>query len=477
MLSRAALTAPMKLSEIHATLKEIGVSPAKALGQNFLHDQNLARWIVDQAQITPEDYVVEIGPGLGALTRFLLEKGAHVLAIEKDRRLAKFLRSRFGDERLEIVNIDALKFDPRILFAHRCVKLIGNLPYNISSPLLLKFLENPSPISLCVLTLQKEMARRLSASPCTHDYGALTLRVQLHHRVKYLRSVAGTVFLPRPDVDSAVVRLAPRDPIELPAHDNELLLKLIRVGFSQRRKQLRKLLREYARDWNAFASCLNINPNARAEELSLLQWIALANCIAPRRCEGMAAIPNEQFPVVDENDEVRGHASRAEVHGNNLRHRAVHILIFNHVGDLYLQQRSRWKDRHPLKWDSSAAGHVTVGENYDETARRELTEELGIDVPLERIFRLTASSRTDNEFIWSYRGVVSGDPAPNKCEIEKGVFFAPTVVDNWTSGRPDDFAPAFLECWKAYRRKMNSEREESIRPETFSVANGAASTA
>ncbi|HEY2045574.1 MAG TPA: 16S rRNA (adenine(1518)-N(6)/adenine(1519)-N(6))-dimethyltransferase RsmA [Candidatus Udaeobacter sp.] len=467
----------MKLSEIRATLKEIGVSPAKALGQNFLHDQNLARWIVDQAQITPEDYVVEIGPGLGALTRFLLEKGAHVLAIEKDRRLAKFLRSRFGDERLEIVNADALKFDPRILFAHRCVKLIGNLPYNISSPLLLKFLENPSPISLCVLTLQKEMARRLSASPCTHDYGALTLRVQLHHRVKYLRSVAGTVFLPRPDVDSAVVRLAPRDPIELPAHDNELLLKLIRVGFSQRRKQLRKLLREYARDWNAFASCLNINPTARAEELSLLQWIALANCIAPRRCEGMAAIPDEQFPVVDENDEVRRHASRAEVHGNNLRHRAVHILIFNHVGDLYLQQRSRWKDRHPLKWDSSAAGHVTVGENYDETARRELTEELGIDVPLERIFRLTASSRTDNEFIWSYRGVVSGDPAPNKCEIEKGVFFAPTVVDNWTSGRPDDFAPAFLECWKAYRRKMNSKREESIRPETFSVANGAASTA
>ena len=148
MLSRAAQTAVMKLSEIRATLKEIGVSPAKALGQNFLHDQNLARWIVDQAQITAEDYVVEIGPGLGALTRFLLEKGAHVLAIEKDARLAKFLRSRFGDERLEIVNTDALKFDPRVLFAYRRVKLIGNLPYNISSPLLLKFLEYPSPISL-----------------------------------------------------------------------------------------------------------------------------------------------------------------------------------------------------------------------------------------------------------------------------------------------------------------------------------------
>jgi 16S rRNA (adenine1518-N6/adenine1519-N6)-dimethyltransferase len=305
----------------------------------------------------------------------------------------------------------------------------------------------------------------------------LTLRVQLHHRVKYLRSVAATVFLPRPEVDSAVVRLEPRDPIELPEHDNELLLKLIRLGFSQRRKQLRKLLPEYARDWNVLASCLNIDPKVRAEELSLLQWIALANCIAPSPCQGQDSMSNEQFPVVDENDELQGYATRSEVHGNNLRHRAVHILIFNQFGELYLQLRSRWKDRHPLKWDSSAAGHVTVGENYDETARRELKEELGVDVPLERIFRLTASSRTDNEFIWSYRGIVSGDPVPNKCEIEKGVFFAPAVIDGWTSARPDDFAPAFLECWKAYRQKMNPEREESIRPETFSVANGAASTA
>src|ERR1043166_586879 len=109
----------MKLSEIRATLKEIGVSPVKTLGQNFLHDQNLARWIVDQAQITPEDYVVEIGPGLGALTKFLLERGAHVLAIEKDPRLAMFLRSRFESGRLEILNMDALKFDARVLFSDR----------------------------------------------------------------------------------------------------------------------------------------------------------------------------------------------------------------------------------------------------------------------------------------------------------------------------------------------------------------------
>src|SRR5213083_972702 len=103
----------MRLSDILATLREIRVSPAKTLGQNFLHDQNLARWIVDQAQITSDDYVVEIGPGLGALTKFLLEKGAHVLAIEKDARLANFLRAHIDDGRLEIIQIDALKFDPR----------------------------------------------------------------------------------------------------------------------------------------------------------------------------------------------------------------------------------------------------------------------------------------------------------------------------------------------------------------------------
>jgi 16S rRNA (adenine1518-N6/adenine1519-N6)-dimethyltransferase len=466
----------MKLSEIRATLKEIGVSPVKTLGQNFLHDQNLARWIVDQAQITPQDYVVEIGPGLGALTRFLLEKGAQVLAIEKDARLAKFLRSHFDTERLEIQSIDALKFDPRVLFARRSVKVIGNLPYNVSSPLLLKFVEWPTPISFSVLMLQKEMALRLSAPPCTKDYGALTLRVQLHHRVKYLRSVPATVFVPRPDVDSAVVQLVPRDPGELPEHDDQLLLKLIRTGFSQRRKQLQKLLREYAPDWNGLATCLNIDPNSRAEELSLLQWIALANYIWPPPPREMCSIPNEQFPVVDKNDQIRGYAPRSEVHGNNLLHRAVHILIFNQAGELYLQQRSRWKDRHPLKWDSSAAGHVTAGENYDETARRELKEELDVDIPLERIFRLNASSRTDHEFIWGYRGIVSASLSPNKCEIERGVFFAPALVDGWTSARPADFAPAFLECWRAYR-KMNSEREQSIRPGTFSAANGAASTA
>src|SRR5712671_2709950 len=209
----------MKLSEMAATLREIGVSPVRSLGQNFLHDRNLAKWIVDQGKISREDFIVEVGPGLGALTELALAKGARVLAIEKDKRLATFLREKFQNGALEIVHGDALEFDTRILFAQPKVKLLANLPYYISGQLLIKFLEYPSPISLWLFMLQKEVARRLVAAPATRDYGALTLLVQLRYRVEYLRTVPASVFLPKPEVDSALVRVTPRDSRELPACD------------------------------------------------------------------------------------------------------------------------------------------------------------------------------------------------------------------------------------------------------------------
>src|ERR1700751_3469304 len=167
----------MKLSEMTTTLREIGVSPIKSLGQNFLHDRNLAHWIVDQAKITSQDFVIEIGPGLGALTELALAKGARILAIEKDGRLVDYLRERFRSDALEIVHGDALEFDTRTLYAQPQVKLLGNLPYYISSQLLGKFLEYPSSISLWLLMLQNELAKRLVARPATKDYGALTLQV------------------------------------------------------------------------------------------------------------------------------------------------------------------------------------------------------------------------------------------------------------------------------------------------------------
>ncbi|HEY2626652.1 MAG TPA: 16S rRNA (adenine(1518)-N(6)/adenine(1519)-N(6))-dimethyltransferase RsmA [Candidatus Udaeobacter sp.] len=446
----------MTLSEIRTTLQDIGVSPVKTLGQNFLHDQNLARWIIDRANLTPDDYVVEIGPGLGALTKLALAKGAHVLAIEKDTRLANFLRERLNYSQLEVINADALDFDPQVLFSHRRVKLFGNLPYNISSQLVLKFLKYPSPISLSLLMLQKEMTLRLSASPRTSAYGTLTLRVQLYHRVEYLRTVRATVFFPQPDVDSALVRITPRDPLELPPRNDDLLMKLIRHGFSQRRKQLQGLLRGYVSDWNAAAASLDFNSKARAEELSLNQWIGLANYIAPAVHSESHALENELFPVVDKMDRILRQAARSEVHGDNLRHRAVHILIFNERGELYLQQRSRRKDRHPLLWDSSAAGHVMAGKGYDEAAKRELQEELGINVPLKKVLKLSASPQTGQEFISLYRGQLRGNITPNRSEIENGAFLPPTTINGWVAARPENFAPGFLKCWRAFRQRKGA---------------------
>jgi len=443
----------MKLSEISATLREIGVSPVKSLGQNFLHDRNLARWIIDQAEIGENDYVLEIGPGLGALTELALERGARVLAIEKDKRLADFLRQRFRSSSLEVSHADALEFDARTLYTRPKVKLLGNLPYYISSQLLIKFLNYPSPISLWLLMLQKELAKRFVATPRTKDYGALTLQIQFHYRVEYLRTVPASVFLPEPDVDSALVQITPRSAHDLPSCDYNVFEELVKRGFSQRRKQLGKLIRERVPDWENVAGELELNIRARAEELSLEQWIALTNRVAPIAPESTDYSSEERFSVVDEQDQVTGAAPRGQVHANNLLHRAVHILIFNPAGEVFLQLRSRSKDRHPLTWDSSAAGHVCAGEEYDQAAIREIREELGIDVPLKKVAKLTGSQQTDHEFVWLYSGVHSDEPKPNPREIEAGTFFPPMIVDGWIKARPDEFAPTFVECWKTWREK------------------------
>ncbi|MEY2494060.1 MAG: rRNA (adenine1518-N6/adenine1519-N6)-dimethyltransferase [Verrucomicrobiota bacterium] len=440
----------MKLSEIDATLREIRVSPVKTLGQNFLHDRNLARWIVEKAALTPEDYVVEIGPGLGALTEFVLASGARLLAIEKDQRLADFLRRRFTSERFEVLHQDALDYDVRRLFAQPRVKVLGNLPYYISSQLLLKFTRHPSPISLWLFMLQKEMARRISASPGTSDYGALTLIVQLRYRVEYLRTVPSSVFLPKPDVDSAFVRITPREPDELPHHDAETFFRIVRRGFSQRRKQLRNLLKEEMPDWATASAAIGFDPRARAEELTLEQWIAVSNLAPSGVGPAEISVASERFPVVDEQDRVVGDAPRGEVHGNNLRHRAVHIFIFNGRGELFLQKRSRWKDRHPRLWDSSAAGHVDAGEEYDAAANRELQEELGISAELSRVAKLGATAQTGQEFIWLYQARHEGPFKLPPAEIEHGEFFPVDVVSAWLKARPADFAPGFVECWALF---------------------------
>ena len=445
----------MNLSQIRVALDHAGVRPARKLGQNFLHDQNLARWIVEQAQINQDDFVLEIGPGLGALTGEILKRGARLLALEKDRRLVNFLREKFPDSRFELHHGDALDFDRRILFAERNVKVIGNLPYYIASQLLLRFVDFPNCISLALFMLQDEMARRLSAKPGNADYGALTLRLQLHHHVEYLRKIPRTVFVPQPEVASAIVRFAPREENRNGIFDYAVFREIVKQAFSQRRKQVRKLLASRVDDWESISKKISAPLAARAEELSLNQWIALANHVAPRNEKIAYRTSTERFPVVDENDRQIGTASRLKVHENNFRHRAVHILIFNHSGEILLQKRAPWKDRHPLVWDSSAAGHVEANENYDEAAARELMEELGVKPRLYRVGKLTASEKTGHEFIMVYRAEHDG-PFSFPCEEISAVEFFPTkIVEQWLHNKPEDFAPGFIESWRLCTAKSS----------------------
>jgi 16S rRNA (adenine1518-N6/adenine1519-N6)-dimethyltransferase len=461
----------MNLSEIRTALEEARVRPVKSLGQNFLHDRNLSRWIVDQAEIKSDDFVLEIGPGLGAMTNEILARGAHVLAIEKDARLVEFLRRRFQDPRFQVRHGDALKFDTRILFAERNVKLLANLPYYVASQLLIRFLDYPSAISLSLLMLQDEMARRITAKPTSDDYGSLTLHIQLHHRVEYLRKIPRTVFFPQPEVESAIVRITPRLPTEVGVFDFAMFRQIVRRGFSQRRKQLRKLLSDCVGDWEIAAEKIGVLPSARAEELSLRQWIALANFITPSDEKALAVLPEERFPVVDENDRKIRDATRTEVHENNLRHRAIHVLIFNQKGELLLQKRSPWKDRHPSLWDSSAAGHVSTDEEYDATARRELAEELGVETELNRVAKIQASERTGEEFIWLYSGQSEGPFHFPRKEVDAVQFFPIAVVDKWNAQKPEEFAPGFRECWAIWREKsLGKTQKYSRSPEAINEA-------
>jgi 16S rRNA (adenine1518-N6/adenine1519-N6)-dimethyltransferase len=447
----------MKLSTLQQTLGELNMHPSKSLGQNFLHDQNLAAWIVDQLALTPQDALAEVGPGLGSLTEFALQKCGSATLIEKDGRLAAYLQERFGD-RAEVVHQDALEYDARKLFPKGPVKLLGNLPYYVTSPLLFQFIAEPSPIVQMVLTVQSEFADRLAALPRTKAYGALTLIVGRRWVVKYLRKLPGSVFMPPPNVDSGVISLSPRPPGELPECDGDLFNRLVKKGFSQRRKQLRKMLAQEVADWPAFAGQLGIAETVRAEELSLEQWIALTNLIRPVSAAKAQDVHGEMFDLVDDNDQPLPHesgkgtriASRHEVHSNKLKHRAVHIFVFNAKGELFLQKRSRWKDAHPSKWDSSASGHVNAGDDYAPTAVREVEEELGVQADVEFVGKIAACPNTGWEFAHLFQARHEGPFILPRAEIETGGFFPLEIVRRWVEARPEDFATGFIECWELF---------------------------
>ena len=220
------------------------VRAKKSLGQNFLIDPNIQRKIVESLAPTAQDTVVEIGPGLGALTHHLVELVDRLIAIELDDQLAERLQTELGGrDNFTLVHADALEVDFATLGLPASYKAIGNIPYNITTPLIFKLLERGTRPSSIVLMVQKEVAIRVAAPPGDKDYGALSVGVQSIAEAERLFTVGRGSFRPAPNVDSAILRITPFDPPALSAAEEDDLRTLTRTAFGQRRKQLQKILR------------------------------------------------------------------------------------------------------------------------------------------------------------------------------------------------------------------------------------------
>lgn len=257
-----------------------GHQARKRFSQNFLHDARYIQRIVEAIDPRPGERIVEIGPGLGALTAPLIERAGAVAAVEIDRDLAARLRQRFGPGQLALVEGDALALDWPALAATdpRPLRIVGNLPYHISTPLLFALL----PVAMRVrdqhFMLQKEVVDRMVAAPGGKDYGRLSVMLQFRYRVTRLFVVPAGAFSPAPQVNSAIVRLVPRPVDELPAVDAGDFARVVTAAFGQRRKTLRNALGGLL-DEAAISAC-GVDPGARAETLTVQEFAALAQRLA-----------------------------------------------------------------------------------------------------------------------------------------------------------------------------------------------------
>ena len=263
-----------------------GLRPSKALGQNFLVDGNIVARILRAADVQPEDWVIEIGPGLGALTQGLAARGANVVAVEKDGDLVDVLRGLFaGEPAVRIVHADALEVDfARLLPSSKPerVKIVGNLPYYITSPLLLTLVESGLEWERLVVMIQKEVGDRLKARPGTKAYGSLTVGVAWRATVESAGRVPPTVFYPAPSVESEVLVLRPR---RLDVGDPALFRELVKAAFGMRRKTLRNALKGLdvpAGDVAVALEACGIDPDRRGETLSVDEFAKLGRALSER---------------------------------------------------------------------------------------------------------------------------------------------------------------------------------------------------
>ena len=258
--------------------KPINHTPRKRFGQNFLVDDGVVHAIVNAIRPQPGETVIEIGPGLGALTRPLLERLPHLHAVELDRDIVARLQRSWPAERLTVHSCDALKFDFGSLGED--LRIVGNLPYNISSPLLFHLMDYAPHIRDMTFMLQKEVVERMVAAPSSGDYGRLSIMLQRRFHMEWLLDVPPTAFNPPPKVDSAVVRLIPKTPAEIVPLDEALFARVVATAFSQRRKTLRNTLGSLvqAEDFAA----LGIDPGKRAENLAVADYEAITRRLAAR---------------------------------------------------------------------------------------------------------------------------------------------------------------------------------------------------
>lgn len=257
-------------------LAQHGLSPKKSLGQNFIYDDYVLARIVDAAELGPDDDVLEIGPGLGSLTRHLAHAAQRVVAVELDDRLIPIFEEQLDDyTNIKLVHNDILKVNPADFF-QQDYKVVANVPYYITGAILRHLLSGPVKPTTMVLTVQYEVAERLTAEP--GDLSLLAVSVQFYGRVEIVDKIKAGAFWPRPDVDSAVVRIALYDERVVEPADEDAFFKLVKAGFSQKRKQLQKNLRMIGPDKNEVRQMLElagIDGRRRAETLSLEEWAAV----------------------------------------------------------------------------------------------------------------------------------------------------------------------------------------------------------
>ena len=270
-----------------------GFKHSKSLGQNFLSDIHIIEDIIDGSDIEPEDLVIEIGPGMGVLTAAAAERAGKVVAVEIDKKLIPILKETLADyDNIEVINADIMKTDlAEIVEAHRPpaggkVRVIGNLPYYIPTPIIMKLLEENVPADSITIMMQKEVADRIKAAPGGKDYGALTVAVGFYCTITHVADAPKEVFVPRPKVDSTVIRLDLREECPVDIIDKKIFFETVKGGFGQRRKTLLNSLtgvRGLPKPDIADAlDAAGIDPKRRAETLDLDEFASVANEIAKR---------------------------------------------------------------------------------------------------------------------------------------------------------------------------------------------------